>query len=105
MARATQQSFQVIPLHCSMPLDGPRAQRLPAAVARSIASRAPEISMASLTKTTKYKRKLRKKRAGRAAKNYRAIHGTTPKFAVRSADALANAPIEQLTTAEAAARG
>ena len=60
--------------------------------------------MASLTKTTKFKRKLRKQRAGRKAKNYRANHGTTPAFAVHSAEAVANAPAAQLKPADLAAR-
>lgn len=60
--------------------------------------------MASLTQTTKFKRKLRKKRAGRKAKNYRANHGTTPAFKVHSDDAVSNAPAAQLTAAARAAR-
>ena len=60
--------------------------------------------MASLTKTTKFKRKLRKKRAGRQAKNYRANHGTTPAFPVHSEAAVANAPLAQLSPDQRAAR-
>lgn len=60
--------------------------------------------MASLTQTTRYKRKLRRKNAGRKAKNHRANHGTTPAFAVHSADAIANAPVEQLRPEDRAAR-
>ena len=60
--------------------------------------------MASLTQTTRYKRKLRKQKMGRKAKNYRAKHGTTPAFTVHSADAVANAPLAQLRPADRAAR-
>lgn len=60
--------------------------------------------MASLTQTTRYKRKLRRRRAGRKAKNARANHGTTPAFEVHSADAVANAPLAQLSPAQRAER-
>ncbi len=48
--------------------------------------------MASNTKETRFKRKLRRKNAGRKAKNQRAIHGTTPVFPIHTAEADANAP-------------
>jgi len=60
--------------------------------------------MASLTQTTRFKRKLRRKKAGRKAKNYRAKHGTTPAFDIHSPDAVANAPLAQLTPEQRAAR-
>ena len=47
--------------------------------------------MASNTKETRFKRKLRKKNAGRARKNALENPGTTPKFDVHSADAVENA--------------
>lgn len=48
--------------------------------------------MASNTQETRFKRKLRRKNAGRARKNALENHGTTPKFAVHTAEADANAP-------------
>jgi hypothetical protein len=48
--------------------------------------------MASNSKVTKHRRKLRQAKAGRKAKNHRAIHGTTPAFAVHTPEADANAP-------------
>ena len=56
-----------------------------------------ETDMASLTQTTRYKRKLRAKRAGRRRKNDNVNKGTTPKFAVHTAEADANAPADQLS--------
>ena len=53
--------------------------------------------MASLTQTTRYKRKLRAKRAGRRRKNDNVNKGTTPKFAIHTAEADANAPADQLS--------
>lgn len=52
--------------------------------------------MASNTKTTRFKRQLRAKNAGVARKARLRIDGTTPKFAVHSPEAIANAPKEQL---------
>lgn len=60
--------------------------------------------MASLTQTTRYKRKLRKAKMGRKAKNYRAKYGTTPSFDVHSEAAVANAPLAQLTPAQRESR-
>lgn len=60
--------------------------------------------MASLTQTTEYKRKLRRKRAGAAAKRARQNKGTTPAFAVHSPEAVANAPAAQLSPEQLAAR-
>ncbi len=48
--------------------------------------------MASNTKITKHRRKLRQAKAGRKAKNRRANHGTTPVFPVHTPEADANAP-------------
>jgi hypothetical protein len=48
--------------------------------------------MASNTKETRFKRKLRKKNAGRQAKSLRARTGTTPAFPVHTPEADANAP-------------
>lgn len=53
--------------------------------------------MASLTQTTRYKRKLRAKRAGRQRKNANANKGTTPKFAIHTPEADANAPAAQVS--------
>ena len=52
--------------------------------------------MGSLTKTTRFRRKLRAKKAGKARKAALNNHGTTPKFAVHSPEAVANAPEAQL---------
>ena len=60
--------------------------------------------MASLTQTTRYKRKLRQKKAGRKAKNRRALHGTPPAFAIHSPEAVANAPLAQLSPEQRAER-
>jgi hypothetical protein len=48
--------------------------------------------MASNTKFTKFRRKIRRAKAGRKAKNARENHGTTPKFEVHSEAADKNAP-------------
>jgi len=48
--------------------------------------------MASNTQTTRFKRKLRAKKAGRKAKAERRNKGTTPVFPVHTAEADANAP-------------
>ncbi|MCB9743274.1 MAG: hypothetical protein H6741_07560 [Alphaproteobacteria bacterium] len=48
--------------------------------------------MASNTKQTEYRRKLRKAKAGRQAKNDRANQGTTPAFPIHTPEADANAP-------------
>lgn len=60
--------------------------------------------MASNTQTTEYKRKQRHKRAGAAAKRARQNKGTTPVFAVHSPEAVANAPLAQLTPEQRASR-
>lgn len=59
----------------------------------------------SKTSITRFKRKLRKKNMGTDRKAQLRIHGTTPKFDVRSAAAVANAPAEQLTASERAELG
>ena len=48
--------------------------------------------MASNTKFTKFRRKIRQAKAGRKAKNLREKNGTTPKFAVHTDAADKNAP-------------
>ena len=50
--------------------------------------------MASNSQTTKFKRKLRKAKAGRRAKTARRTHGTTPSFPVHTPEADANAPAQ-----------
>ena len=50
--------------------------------------------MASNTKQTKHRRNLRQKNAGRKRKNQLATNGTTPKFAIHTPEADANAPAE-----------
>ncbi|TVQ92993.1 MAG: hypothetical protein EA397_05750 [Deltaproteobacteria bacterium] len=60
--------------------------------------------MASLTQTTRYKRKLRRKRAGADAKRARQNQGTTPPFQVHSSEAVANAPAAQLSPEQRASR-
>jgi hypothetical protein len=60
--------------------------------------------MASATQTTEYKRKLRRKRAGAAAKRARQNKGTTVPFKVHSDAAVANAPVAQLSPEQVAAR-
>ena len=48
--------------------------------------------MASLTQTTKYKRKLRRAKAGKERKRKNRNQGTTPKFPIHTPEADANAP-------------
>ena len=48
--------------------------------------------MASNTKQTKFRRKLKAANAGRKAKNARANHGTTPVFPIHTPEADKNAP-------------
>lgn len=60
--------------------------------------------MASYTKTTRFRRKLRAKKMGRDRKSLIRTQGTTPKFAVHTPDADANAPLEQLSPAAREAR-
>lgn len=50
--------------------------------------------MASNTKVTKYRRKLRSAKAGRKAKNRRENYGTTPAFPIHTPEADANAPAQ-----------
>jgi hypothetical protein len=52
--------------------------------------------MASYTKTTSFRRKLRQSNMGKARKAKLALHGSTPRFEIHSAAAVANAPIAQL---------
>ncbi len=60
--------------------------------------------MASYTKTTRFKRKLRHKKMGTDRKSLLRSQGTTPAFEVHSADAVANAPLDQLSPAQREAR-
>ncbi len=53
--------------------------------------------MASFTKITRFRRKLREKNAGRKAKNHRANHGTTPAFPIHTPEVDANAPAAQVS--------
>lgn len=48
--------------------------------------------MASLTQTTRFKRKLKKKNMGKVNKRLRKNHGTTPAFAIHTPEADKNAP-------------
>jgi hypothetical protein len=57
--------------------------------------------MASNTKVTEYRRKIRQDKAGRKAKNQRAIHGTTPAFPIHTPEADANAPAQVSPTVKA----
>ncbi len=57
--------------------------------------------MASSTAQTTYRRKLRVQNMGRKARNRRQTHGTTPKFPVHSAEAVANAAEKMAMIAEA----
>ena len=50
--------------------------------------------MASNTQQTRFRRKLRNKKAGRKRKNALENHGTTPVFPIHTAEADANAPAE-----------
>lgn len=52
--------------------------------------------MASPTKQTEYRRAMRAKQAGKARKARMKNHGTTPKFAIHTPDAHANAPAAEL---------
>ena len=56
--------------------------------------------MASLTKTTRHRRRLRRKKAGRENKRVRRNQGTTPPFAIHTPEADANAPQEAVPTKE-----
>ena len=48
--------------------------------------------MASLTQTTRYRRRLRRKNAGKERKRKLRLHGTTPAFAIHTPEADKNAP-------------
>ncbi len=50
--------------------------------------------MASNTKVTKHRRKLRLAKAGRKAASRREIYGTTPVFPIHTPEADANAPAQ-----------
>ena len=53
--------------------------------------------MATLTKITKFRRLLRRKKMGRARKAFARNHGSTPRFPIHTPEADANAPKEQLS--------
>lgn len=53
--------------------------------------------MASSTAQTEYRRKIRRKNAGKQARRDRANTGTTPPFAVHTPEADANAAAKQKT--------
>ena len=50
--------------------------------------------MASLTQTTRFRRKLKKKKAGKENKRLRRNQGSTPKFPIHTPESDANAPLE-----------
>ncbi len=52
--------------------------------------------MATLTKITKFRRNLRRKKAGRARKAAAQALGTTPAFPIHTPESHANAPEAQL---------
>ncbi len=52
--------------------------------------------MATLTKITKFRRKLRRKKMGADRKAAARIHGTTPVFPIHTPESHANAPSAQL---------
>lgn len=60
--------------------------------------------MASNTKQTKFRRKLRRAKAGKERKRALKNHGSTPAFTVHTPEAIANAPADQLRAADRAAR-
>ena len=53
--------------------------------------------MPSLSKFTKFRRKLRRKKMGRDRKTKARLHGTTPPFPIHTPEADANAPAAQLS--------
>jgi hypothetical protein len=55
--------------------------------------------MASATKQTEFRRKIRRKNMGRARKAQARIHGTTPSFPIHTPAADDNAPAAQLSPA------
>lgn len=57
--------------------------------------------MATLTKITKTRRRLRRARAGRDRKAAVEKHGTTPKFPVHTPEVDANAPAAQVSPKKA----
>lgn len=61
--------------------------------------------MASYTKFTRFRRKLRRANMGKERKAKIRAHGTTPKFPIHTPEADANAPAEQLSPATREALG
>ena len=52
--------------------------------------------MASNTKTTSFRRELRRDKMGKARKRHNRLHGTTPVFPIHTPEADANAPAAQV---------
>lgn len=57
--------------------------------------------MATLTKITRFRRKLRRAKMGRERKRRARNHGTTPPFEIHTPDAVANAARQREATEEA----
>lgn len=53
--------------------------------------------MASYTKVTRFRRKLRRKKMGAQRKADLRNHGSTPAFPIHTPEADANAPVEQIS--------
>ncbi len=53
--------------------------------------------MATLTKITKFRRLLRRKKMGKARKTHARLHGTTPAFPVHTPEVDARAPKAQVS--------
>jgi len=58
---------------------------------------AQDLNMASNTKQTKFRRKLRRRKMGTDRKAELRKNGTTPAFPIHTAEADANAPKEQVS--------
>lgn len=56
--------------------------------------------MPSLSKKTKFRRKLRRNKAGKDRKRTEQSKGTTPEFPIHTPEAHANAPKDQLPKSE-----
>ena len=53
--------------------------------------------MATLTKITKFRRKLRRAKMGKDRKTANELHGTTPAFPIHTPEVDANAPAAQVS--------
>ena len=71
------------------------------AASDGVRDRHEDCLMASNTKILKFRRALRKKKAGRKAKSQRDLHGTTPKFAIHTPEADKNAPNQAIPSKDA----